>query len=512
MTVGELVAIFAIKPQGFGKANSLLEGLARRAKALIAGDAVRAVAGLVQHATEAASKLYSMSQATGLTVPQVQELGYIAQQSGSDLKQMAVGLRMAERNLREFAEGRGGKTLRATMAATKTSIQDARDALASPEGLQAWLLKTSDVFHKMGNTAKRGAIGTALFGQRAGQAIVADFSRGSAALRELMARRREMGELDEKQAMSLRDLGNRMKDLKTRLSALADQVIARLAPTFLKMAEAAGKWISENKDLISGALLGALKAVAAIFEGIAAVVSYLGDLIHKALGGDDGAIALVAGLAAAILSVLVPALYAMVVPILAASLPLTAIALLVAGITYAVLKWGPSIKKGFGEAWDWVKAKAESFWDFISSVPGRIIDGFEEVGRKIKQFFQEAYDYVTSLDWADAIPGVKTLKRAGRALGGGAFDLTHSEGEGLDAIDTINGEKNTHMTFGPHANVPAGAPGAGAGPSSVTNNYNINAPMKIDGAKEPRRTGEAVGDHLENQMRQAQRGAGGTVR
>lgn len=511
MTVGELVAIFSLKPQGWDKGNKLLEGLARRAKLLIGGEAVRSIVGFVEHATAAASKVYSLSQSTGLTVQQVQELGYVAQQSGSDLKQMAVGLRMAERNLREFSEGRGGKTLRATMAATHTSIKDARDALASPEGLQAWLLKTADTFKQMGNTGKRGAIGTALFGQRAGQAIVADLSRGKEAVEALMARRREMGEMDEKQVMSLRELGNRMTDLKTRLHAVADQVIARLAPAFIEMVEAAGKWISENKDLIGGALLGALKAVAAIFQVIAAAVSYLGDIIHKALGGDTGAIALVVGLAAAIASVLIPALYAMVAPIVMASLPLIGIAAIVGAITYAVLKWGPAIKKGAGEAWEWVREKAQAFWDFISGIPGRIVDGFEEVGRKIKQFFKEAFDYVTSLDWADAIPGIPQLKAGGRALGRDIFNVTHSEGAELDAIDAIDGEKNPNATFRPRANVPAGMPGAGS-PTSVINNFNINAPMKIDGSKDPRQTGEAVGDHLENQLRQATRGTGGTIK
>jgi hypothetical protein len=332
--------------------------------------------------------------------------------------------------------------------------------------------------------------------------MVADMARGGAAIKELQAKFDALGGgINEKQAVGLRDLGNRIKDLKVSLHGLAMQVVAALGPTLIDMAQRAAKWIGANKDLIAGALTAALKVVAGLFEGIGKVVSWLGDMIHKALGGDDGAIAIVIGLAAAVASVLIPVLWGMAAPIIAASVPLLAIAAIVAGLAYAIIKLGPLIRENLGKAWDWVRDKAKEAWH---AVIDPVIDGvhaiedfasaamrwFETLWTRLKKFAYDAAQSIT--DAIHKIPGIGMLADLGEAIGGKAADRKFER-----TIDpTVIGKVVT------------------AAPSTTTNHTaNVNVgptTINVDGSKDPHTVAGAIADAIEQMHRHAYASAGGS--
>ena len=495
LSVGELFVSLGlnIDSASWAKGNKVIKSLAASARRWIAGEAVHSMMRLVDSATEGATHLISLAQAMGMTVQQATEWGYLAEQSGSNLKELSIGVNMFERNLRSFAEGRGSKILADRFREIGITSTDVKRALAGPEGVQAVLLKTADALAKM--DPGRRATFTNLFGVRAGRAMLADLARGREGIEELFKRRRAMGELDQKQAMSLRDLGNRIRDLRKSWSALASTVIAELAPTLIQAAEGAAKWIAANKDLISGALKVALLAVKEAFVAIGAVVSTLADLIRKALGGDEGAIAIVTGLAAAILTVLVPALYAMAAPIVAASLPLIAIAAVVAAITYAILKWGPSIMRTLAGVWQHVRDEAEAAWDFISGLPRRMIDalirGIERAAKYLRDKFEEVIDWIEEK--------LSKLPLVGKYV-------PHK-------WDTELKPGNVQpFPFAPQVQVPAVPASAPAGATSITIQQHVSAPIKIDGSKDPKATAGAINEHLDGQARQVARAVGGQVR
>lgn len=230
MNVGELLILLGVSVDkgSFSQASTALASLKASAMAVTA---VRFAEHLVEGAAEAGMKLVQLSQGMGLTVEQVQQWQYVAEQSGSDVKKFAVGMGQLEGNLRKFAAGRGGKELAATMREIGVSTQDAKTALASPDGLDHVLLKTSDRLKAMGNNAERGALTTSLFGKRAGREMAGDLARGSDAILEMRKHFQELGgQMSTAQANQLKDLNSTIKDLKFSFRGLAYQAIAALAP------------------------------------------------------------------------------------------------------------------------------------------------------------------------------------------------------------------------------------------------------------------------------------------
>jgi hypothetical protein len=71
-----------------------------------------------------------------------------------------------------------------------------------------------------------------------------------------------------------------------------------------------------------------------------------------------------------------------------------------------------SIAGAFSWLGDQVAGVWESVTDALSGFMGRIVSGFWETGDGIKKAFADAYDYVTSLDWIDAIPVIGRIKKA----------------------------------------------------------------------------------------------------
>jgi hypothetical protein len=516
MTVGELYVLFGLQVdrKSWGEGMGMLNGLKRAATGLLAGLGVRAITHLVEHTTEAATHLVSLSQAMGMTIEQTQEWGYVAQQSGSNLKELSVGVNMFLRNLRLYSEGRGSKVLRDRFREIKLSSDDAKAALASPDGLQNALFKTSDALKGMGGNGREATF-TQLFGVRAGRAMLADLARGREGLEELMQRRRAMGELSKDDALGLRELGNRIKDVKMSFEALAAQVVARLAPQLLELAEAAAKWISENRDLLTGALANAIRLVAAGFEAVGAVISWITDLIHSAMGGDDGAEAILIGIAVAIATFVIPALWGMAAPILAATWPFLAIAAAAALVAYGILKlieYAPQIGEALGNAWEAVKDTARDAWEYLVGLWDRFLETMRNLGHDLIEAFHNAWETIkeeaaAALDWISRKSReIPILGWLGEKLGEGAGALTNlfTGDRHLDGIDEIH-------------TAPSALLGGGGGSTDNSSSANVNVGpttvhINVNSVEEAKQAHEAFDqERTDNALRHAVRDVGGDV-
>lgn len=307
MNLAQLFVLFGVRlDSSWAAAGRALNSL--RASAL-AVSAVRWAASIVEGAAEAGTHLLSLSQSMGLTVEATQEWGNVAEKSGSNVNQFAVGLRMFEGRLRTFAGGAGGKQLARTMSDIGMSAQDARDALANPDGLDARLLKIADHMKAMGNTGDRAALARALFGARGSAAMLADMSRGSAAILEMREHFRELGgEITTEQAGALRGLSNDINDVSVAMKGLAQRAVATLAPilsAILKMASAlavvigkgltaASKFLADNWAITAAAgaaliatfvIMRASSIAAALASAAAWVIATLPIILLGALIG-----------------------------------------------------------------------------------------------------------------------------------------------------------------------------------------------------------------------------------
>jgi hypothetical protein len=528
MNVGQLFVMLGLQVnQGqWNQGMSVIKGLRSAATGLIAALGVRSIVNLVEHTTEAATHLVSLSRAMGMTIEQTQEWGYVAAQSGSNLKELSVGMNMLERNLRLFAEGRGSKVLRDRFTELGFTRDEAQKAIdAGPTGTQNVILKIADGVHKM-DEGMRKATNTQLFGVRAGRAMLADIERGSDGLKELFERRRKMGELTEDDALNLRGLGNRIKDVHTSLDALAQKAVAQLAPMLTDLAERAVQWISANRELLTGALEVAVRGVALAFEAVGAIVSWVSDLIHDAMGGDDGATAILIGIAVAIGTILVPALWSMAAPIIAATWPFLAIAAIVALIAYGILqvvKHADAIGAAITSAVDRARKRIKEFWDYVTGE-----NAADNLGKDISDALSHAWDVIKekAFDVLDSISKkareIPVFGWLGEKIGQGAGMLTNAV-TGARHLDMDPGDtliSGDDVAPGNIHNAPSAAAQAAAqaAANNTTQQPNVtigptHVEINVNSVEDAKRAHDAFqDDRTDNAIRHAVSSVGGEVK
>lgn len=274
--VADIYALFGVRrDSSWGAADSALKGLERGAKyaAVAAAGALYGIKRLVEGATETATHLISYSAAMGMSVEKTQEWGYVAQQSGSNIKELSIGVNMFLRHLKDFSEGRGGKALADQMHRIGITATAAKKAVADPAGFNAALLHTSDALKGMNETQR--ATLTTLFGQRVGRAVIADMSRGSEAIVALQNHYRELGaELTGPQTTALRQLGNNFNDIKIALNGLVNQAIAEATPAINELTQGILDMVKDPEKRAA-----AIEALSGVIRGAAFVAKKLADAV-----------------------------------------------------------------------------------------------------------------------------------------------------------------------------------------------------------------------------------------
>ena len=367
---------------------------------------------------------------------------------------------MFVRNLKMLTLGGGSKMIRAQFAALGIDSEKAKKALSGPDGLNEVLLEVADRVQGMGRTGTTAAL-TRLFGHDAGRAILADFARGRKGIEELMQRRRGMGLISEQDAKNTRDLDNRIKDIKTSFSALGAIVVAQLAPSLIEMAKSAAKWMSDNKDLISGALVVAVKVLAMSFRELGHVIAFVGYIVRQVQEGNPLVIAALTALGALIFAWVLPALQEAAIafvfvsamalqfaidtvasvltslgemaaafqavalaaieagidmivafaPFIALGVAIAAIiTAIIYGIVLIVQNW-QQVKDAFVKTWHEAVQAGEDFLDWIESLPGVVWDAVKAAGRFIIDEIGKAFDWVvakakSTWHWLEGLPGI----------------------------------------------------------------------------------------------------------
>ena len=530
----------------FAKGSGALKRIAASARRYIEGEAVASVYRFIRGTAESATHLVSMAQSMGLTIEQTQLWGYVAQQSGSSLQVMNEGLNMFVRNLKMLTMGGGSKMIRAQFAALGIDSEKARKALAGPDGLNEVLLEVADRVQAMGRNGNTAAL-TRLFGRDAGRAILADFARGRAGIEELMQRRRGFGLISEQDAKNTRDLDNRIKDIKTSFSALAAVVVAKLAPSLIEMAKSAAKWIAENKDLISGALVAAVKVLAMGFRAVARalevvaffarhlwltipILTAIGYLIYVWMlpALQEAAIAFVfvsamalqfaidtAASVIASIGEMATAFAAMAqmaiatgidmlvafAPFIAMGIAIAAIiAALIYGIVLIVQNWA-KVKEAFVKTWHEAVDAGREFLDWIESLPGRVWDAMKDAGHFIIREIGKAFDWViakakSTWHWLEGLPGIGLLFKG----------MSYVAGRLTGSNDTIGQAALRRMSAADAARAAGSAHHVTVG--DTTQNITVN----VKNAEDAKKVTDAYADQHNKNLRHTMAGVGGRAR
>lgn len=217
----------------------------------------------VKHFTDAGSAVADMAARTGLSTEAISELGFAAQQTGTDISTVEAGVRRMQKTISEAA---GGSESAAKALAEFGLSAEALIGLSPDKQLEAIAAGLAAI----DDPAKRSAATMAVLG-KSGTALIPMLADITA----LRAEAKRLGfTMSAETAAAADKLGDAIDVVKASVGALAIKVGAALAPEILRIAEKATEfialatdWVSKNRELVVSA--------AAIVAGIAAAGSAL---------------------------------------------------------------------------------------------------------------------------------------------------------------------------------------------------------------------------------------------
>ena len=436
MQVADLYAGLSLKvdPGSFSVGEGLIKGVKGGMVALGAA----AIAGSlalyegVKSVVEFGSSLNDLSQKTGQSVENLQELGYIAKINSSDMESVVSATTKLSRGLQESAKTGTGPAVDG-LNALHLSLSDINKLPVDKQ-----LDVIAQAIAKMPDGPVKTAAAMNLLGKSGASLIptLNDLGANGVALR---AKFRAMGgELSGKDAAGLDHIGDQADTVKFQLGALKNKIVVALMPQIEKLVTGMSDWVSANKDLITGGiqtfvddLIAGFAFVSDAIGVVIDVVSTIRDVFTAAFDGDEGAQALLLGIGAAIGAVVLPALWSivaawwgMVPAVWAATWPVILIGAAIGLIAYAVIKL---VKN----------------WDKVKEVAVR-------VGQAISDAFHAAVDWVADkiqwiMDKLQALIDVaknaaSALLAPGKAIGNKVFDFVHGTAD--DQLDKSDDDYN----------------------------------------------------------------------
>lgn len=375
--VADLFAKLGLLPdkKSFDKGDALISKIKTGLTALAGLAGLKFIEGMVSSTVELGGHLDDLSKKTGLTAEALQEWGFAAKLSGSDIDSVASGIGKFSRGL--DAAARTGKGP-AAEALARLGI-NANDASFKQLSLNDKVLEFADRLADIKDPSAKSAIAVAAFG-KSGAELIPMFSEGADGLKELTDEAKEF-ELTTKDVSALDQFGDDIDKTKMSIVGLKNQAIAQLIPVLQPMLDGFRAWVRANRELIGTTvkaavqgLIEVVKVLGTVMGGVAKVIQFFSE--HTELAKSMLiALGVVLG---------VFAVQAAVAWVVAAAGPLliaAAITALVLGVRLLIKNWdrvAPAIARACGRAWQAVKDagnRIKSF--FVDDIPNAIKGAFE---------------------------------------------------------------------------------------------------------------------------------------
>lgn len=293
--------------RALANARQRLEAFARRTAAIGAG-LTAAGAGILaplgaaaREFAKAGDDVAKMARRIGVAVESLGRLGHAATLSGSNVQTLEKGLRGMARGIYDAQQGLGT----ALPAFEELGVDVARLASMDPE---TQFLTIADAITRIDSPTKKAAVAMKVFG-KSGTDLIPLMDSGAVAIKAMGDEAEALNIVFSSQgAAAAERLTDEMTRLEMSLKGVVLQVGQALAPSMsyvvsliTEYVKAAGKWISENQELVVtvagvGVVLmgvgtaflaaaGAAAGLSAILAGMAAVFSPIGITIMAVAGG-----------------------------------------------------------------------------------------------------------------------------------------------------------------------------------------------------------------------------------
>lgn len=271
----------------FAKTNSDLQKFGKSMQKVGAsfaavGGAITAALGVaVKSLANAADVADDTAKRTGLTVEAVQELGYVAKMTGSNLATVEVALRTMQKGLTDS----GTDSAAFTSALETLGLSLAELRAMNP---QAQFDALSQAIAGVADPSQRAGLAMTVFG-RAGTALLPMLAEGADGIAKLKDEAHKYGYvMSQEVAEAGSNFNDNLDRLKGSLGGLAQQVVAGLLPTLNSLVKCAAdvvagikEWINNNPNLVS-TLAHVAASVGAVFTVFGALVAACGSWIALA--------------------------------------------------------------------------------------------------------------------------------------------------------------------------------------------------------------------------------------
>ncbi|WP_428063028.1 phage tail tape measure protein [Candidatus Avelusimicrobium fimicolum] len=271
----------------FAKTNSDLQKFGKSMQKVGAsfaavGGAITAALGVaVKSLANAADVADDTAKRTGLTVEAVQELGYVAKMTGSNLATVEVALRTMQKGLTD----NGTESAAFTSALETLGLSLAELRAMNP---QAQFDALSQAIAGVTDPSQRAGLAMTVFG-RAGTALLPMLAEGADGIAKLKDEAHKYGYvMSQEVAEAGSNFNDNLDRLKGSLGGLAQQVVAGLLPTLNSLVKYAAdvvagikEWINNNPNLVS-TLAHVAASVGAVLTVFGALVAACGSWIALA--------------------------------------------------------------------------------------------------------------------------------------------------------------------------------------------------------------------------------------
>jgi hypothetical protein len=379
---------------------------------IVAGAAFFSIA---RGALEAGDKLGEVADRVGMTADQFASLQYAAGQADVDAESFTVSMDKLNKQLGEIKAGKGGEFLGFLQ---KVSPALAKQIKGSGSTTEAMTYLT-EAFARINDPAKSAALATAAFG-KSGAQMGRFLHGGMGALTDAQKRFFELNGSVEDFAKNASDLDNATKDNVLALEGLRNAIAGALFPALTALSKLVTEFIAQHREGLRKWAEGAAAAIqkwiadggferltanlGKVAEFIGKVVDWLGPMGTAMAGVGILALPLIASLGSlgvavvslaiesiplvvAAIGFMAPAFtaataavgtfgataYALVAPMAAILLPLTALMMLGKAIYdnwdelgFLFKDWGNSLKWAVVDAWNAVKPILEK----LAKIPG----------------------------------------------------------------------------------------------------------------------------------------------
>ncbi|WP_428049879.1 phage tail tape measure protein [Candidatus Avelusimicrobium fimicolum] len=271
----------------FAKTNSDLQKFGKSmqkvgASFAVVGGAITAALGVaVKSLANAADVADDTAKRTGLTVEAVQELGYVAKMTGSNLATVEVALRTMQKGLTDS----GTESAAFTSALETLGLSLAELRAMNP---QAQFDALSQAIAGVADPSQRAGLAMTVFG-RAGTVLLPMLAEGADGIAKLKDEAHKYGYvMSQEVAEAGSNFNDNLDRLKGSLGGLAQQVVAGLLPTLNSLVKCAAdvvagikEWINNNPNLVS-TLAHVAASVGAVLTVFGALVAACGSWIALA--------------------------------------------------------------------------------------------------------------------------------------------------------------------------------------------------------------------------------------